>query len=218
MEYDELSELPWGEPQVRRLRDAAERAYKRGVTQAQIVEQTGISRPTLQRILAGQNPGWRRLQLIVDSLGVLIEAVVQPDEAGPDWVMVPIADIQVAAGPGRFPLDEATLGEWPFPRSWIESNWPKAKLRVVHVSGDSQEPVLRDGDAVLVDVTPTVGSDGMHIVRLDDALMIKRLQIEGARVRLKSHNPQYDDIVVDMRADQDRFAIIGRAVATVKAL
>lgn len=39
-----------------------------------------------------------------------------------------------------------------------------------------------------------------------------------ARVRLKSHNLNYDDIVVDMRADQDRFAIIGRAIAAVKSL
>lgn len=205
----------WTPACAARLRSAT-REYG---NQADIAQKSGVPIATLQRILKGTtNPGLERLQAIVDAIEVPIEAIVGDADQGGAFVEVPIADIHVAAGSGRFALDEATIGSWPFPRAWIEANWPRTKLRVVYVSGDSQEPVLRDGDAVLVDVSPTVGSDGMHVIRLDDALLIKRLQVEGAQFRLKSHNPAYDDIVVDMRADQDRFAIIGRAVAAVKAL
>ena len=218
MERDDLSELPWGAEQIERLQRASDEAGRRGLTQPKIAAAAGISRATLQRILAGQSPGWARLRAIVDAMGVSIDAVVQRDDGRAGWYEVPVASIQVAAGPGRYALDEAIVDKWPFPRKWLETLGPPAALRVVHVAGDSQEPVLRDGDAIIIDTSPTAATDGMHVVRLDDALMIKRLQIEGARIRLKSHNAEYGDIVVDMPADRDRFAVIARAVATVKSL
>lgn len=217
--FDRLSKLPWTAVEIGRLKTAAEAALRRGMTQPQIADGAGISRATLQRTLAGQNPGWDRLQSIVDTIGVPIEAILgDPTADQGETVEVPIADIHVAAGSGRFALDEAIVATWPFPRRWIEENWPRAELRVVYVSGDSQEPVLRDGDPVLIDVRPTRGADGMHVVRLDDALMIKRVQFEGSQVKLKSHNPNYDDIIVNLASDLDRFAIVGRAVAAVKSL
>lgn len=216
--YDKLSKLPWTPAEIDRLKVAIEAASRRGMTQPQIAEAAGISRATLQRTLAGQNPGWERLEAITRVIGLALDAILPPESSDPQWYEVPVASIQVAAGTGVYPLDETIMDKWPFPRRWLETLGPLAALRVVHVVGDSQEPVLRDGDAVIIDTTPTTGADGMHVVRLDDALMIKRVQIEGARIRLKSHNVEYDDIVVDMPADRDRFAVIGRAVASVKAL
>jgi phage repressor protein C with HTH and peptisase S24 domain len=87
-----------------------------------------------------------------------------------------------------------------------------ASLKLVTVAGDSQEPELGDGDMVMIDTASTRLRDGMHVVRLDDALLIKRVQLQGSTVLLKSANTAYDDIVVDRSIDRDQFEIIGRAV------
>ncbi len=190
-------------------------------TQSAFATATDIPIATLQRILAGKaDPTPERLQKICEVLEVPVEVLTggSSDEAG--VFHVPVADIRVSAGPGALASDhERRLGEWPFPRDWIEREFRyPAKLRLVKVSGDSQEPELRDGDSVLVDLSRNQLAEGMHIVRLDDVLMIKRVQLEGARVRLKSANDRYDDIVVDLPSAADTFAVIGRAVWAGKSL
>lgn len=86
------------------------------------------------------------------------------------------------------------------------------------VSGDSQEPELSDGDMVVVDAGSTKLREGMHVVRLDDDLLIKRIQIEGRTIRLVSNNKAYGDTVIDLQADRERFDIVGKAVWAGKLL
>lgn len=132
---------------------------------------------------------------------------------------VPIYDVEVAAGYGRAPLDEGAIGSWPLPRAWaIEQFGDNADLRMLRVSGDSQEPELRNGDAVIINKRQNRLATGMHVVRLDDTLMIKRIQLEGRVVRLVSNNKTYPDVAVDLRDDQHRFEIIGKAVWAGKLL
>lgn len=191
-------------------------------TQDELVERTRIPKATLQRILAGKTPpGDDRFRRIVEALGIEASQVLKGGEtSGSTSVEVPIVDIQVSAGPGRYALDEdQAIGSWPFPRDWLASYFGSVEsLRIVRVLGDSQEPELRDGDPVLIDLASSILSDGMHVVRLDDALLIKRIQVEGGKVRLKSANPSYDDIIVDLAGDQERFRVVARAVGAVKRL
>ena len=71
------------------------------------------------------------------------------------------------------------------------------------------EPLLREGDEVLVDLRQQPFRDGIHVVRLDDTLLVKRVASQGGgRFSLLSQNLAYPPIAV---AAED-FAVIGRVV------
>ncbi|UIJ46914.1 LexA family transcriptional regulator [Sphingomonas cannabina] len=207
----------WTQAAAARLRMLAREWGK----QPDLAEKSGIPIATLQRILAGKSdPGQARLKAIVDVIGTTEDHILKgTDPLAESIVNVPVNDIQVSAGPGRFALDEdQAVGRWPFPREWLDQFGDPSLLRLVEVKGDSQEPDLRDGDLTLINLGKSTLTDGMHVVRLDDALMIKRIQIEGGQVRLKSANPSYGDIVIDLAADQERFRVVARAEMAVKRL
>ena len=197
-----------------------QRAVREHATQDVVAEKSGVPKPTLQRILAGKSDPGDRLAAIVAAVDTTEEAILLGEQAYADRIVeVPITEIEVSAGPGRFAPEQEGGERWPLPRDFVEQHFGEdAQLRVVTVRGDSQEPDLRDGDQVVVNLSATTLAEGLHVVRLDEALMLKRVQVEGARVRLLSRNPAYEDIMVDLNADQHRFAIVAKAGWAVKRL
>ena len=190
------------------------RARDLKLTQERLDELTGIPRVTIQRIFAGKSaPDDERIELLAKAVDWSVDQLRYGESGGDAFVSVGIYDVQVAAGSGRIPFDEVEpVGQWLFPRPWIIRHFGgAADLRLFTVRGDSQEPELSDGDQVLIDLNAGKFGEGMHVVRLDNALLIKRVQREGARVRLKSANPAYNDIVIEMPADEGRFDVVGRA-------
>ncbi len=82
-------------------------------------------------------------------------------------------------------------------------------LSAIEVEGDSMEPALRDGDEILVDRTPRPLRAGIHVARVDDVLLVKRLERVGAgRLRLISDNPAYAAVERDL----NEVEVIGRVV------
>ena len=54
------------------------------------------------------------------------------------------------------------------------------------------EPTLRDGDEILVDRGLRALRDGIHVVRLGDNLLVKRIETgRSDRITLLSDNPAY---------------------------
>ena len=76
----------------------------------------------------------------------------------------PMYDIGASAGTGQF-LDSDS-----YEMVEVPDDVPDSATFGLHVCGDSMEPTLRDGDEILVDRTPQPPRDGIHVVRLDDAL------------------------------------------------
>ncbi len=128
----------------------------------------------------------------------------------PEWVEVPRLAIGASAGPGALPLDEVAFDAFCFSRRWLaEHGLEGAQLSAIMVEGDSMEPLLRDGDEILIDRSPRPFRDGVHVVRLGDTLMVKRVAQAGAdRFSLLSQNLAYPP--VDVSA-QD-IEVIGRVV------
>ena len=58
-------------------------------------------------------------------------------------------------------------------------------------------PTLNAGDDILVDSGDTLEGlrDGIYVLRIDDALLVKRLALNpiGSRVTVQSDNPAYPD-------------------------
>ena len=127
-----------------------------------------------------------------------------------DWFEVPRLDLGASAGQGRVAGDEVAFDTFRFSRRWLaEQGLDGAQLSAITVAGDSMEPLLNDGDEILVDRAPRPFRDGIHVVRLGDTLMVKRVAQAGAgRLALLSQNLAYPPVEVAA----DEVAIIGRVV------
>ncbi|GAA4041535.1 S24 family peptidase [Parerythrobacter jejuensis] len=127
-----------------------------------------------------------------------------------DFVAIPRLTIAVAAGPGQFAGDESPFDNFGFSGRWLRDNGFDPKmLSSVTVEGDSMEPLLRHGDEILVDRSPGTLRDGIHVVRMGEALMVKRLARAGQeRVSLLSQNLAYPPLDVAM----EDIEVIGRVV------
>lgn len=115
--------------------------------------------------------------------------------------LVPIgrAAVRASAGPGAIPDGEQSKPFFAFDERWLRqlTAASPADLTVIRVEGDSMEPTLHDGDDILVD-RGDGGSrmrDGIYVLRIDDALVVKRLAIHPVtrRVTVQSDNPAYAD-------------------------
>jgi len=127
-----------------------------------------------------------------------------------DWLAVPRLAIGASAGSGAVVDGEERFDTLRFSARWLrEMGLRSAQLSAIAVTGDSMEPTLRDGDEILVDRTPRPLHDGIHVVRLGDNLLVKR--IETARpgvITLISDNPAYRPI----ECDPTELEVIGRVV------
>jgi len=126
------------------------------------------------------------------------------------WIGVPRLNIGASAGPGALPDTEEAYDTLQFSRRWLaEQGLEGAKLQAITVEGDSMESLLNDGDEILIDTSQRPFRDGVHVVRLGDTLMVKRVAQAGAgRFSLLSQNLAYPP--VDVAADE--MDVIGRVV------
>jgi len=136
---------------------------------------------------------------------------MQPRKAGRrEWIDVPRLALGASAGPGAFPSEEQPVGAFRFSAIWLRGNGlDPAMLSAIRVTGDSMDPTLKDGDEILVDRTPRPLRDGIHVVRLEDALLVKRLDTgRPGKLALISDNPAYR--TVELAPEEAE--VIGRVV------
>lgn len=131
------------------------------------------------------------------------------------FIYVPLFDINVSAGPGSFNDIESVITMRPF-----DSNYIRHDLGISHnniamtaVVGRSMEPWLRPKDTVLTDLRDREAmTEGVHIVRLDGALLVKNLQrLPGKVLRVSSFNQAYEPFDIKGSEEGERdFEVIGR--------
>lgn len=127
-----------------------------------------------------------------------------------EWVMVPRLPLGASAGAGSVSAMELPFDNFGFSRRWLrEQGLEAAQLSAIRVEGDSMEPLLRAGDEILVDRATRPFRDGVHVVRLGDTLVVKRVAaLGGGRLSLLSQNMAYPPVEVGA----EDVEIIGRVV------
>jgi phage repressor protein C with HTH and peptisase S24 domain len=116
-----------------------------------------------------------------------------------DLVSVSRSAVRASAGAGAIPGNEAGKPYFGFDERWLKAltATPVSGLSIIRVEGDSMAPTLSPGDDILVDSGDAMESlrDGIYVLRVDDALLVKRLAIHpvGSRVTVQSDNPAYPD-------------------------
>ncbi|MBV1687997.1 transcriptional regulator [Novosphingobium sp. G106] len=199
------------DPRERLLELSAER----GVSLAQLSALIGRNSAYLQQFVRKGSP--RKLEegdraTLARFFGVSEGELGASEEksSNMDWIDVPRLALGASAGPGALAQDEQPIGAFRFGRAWLRRQGLDPRgLSAISVDGDSMEPVLRDGDEILVDSAPRPLRDGIHVVRVDGALLVKRLETgRPGLIVLKSDNPAYDPIELTPR-DVD---VVGRVV------
>ncbi len=133
---------------------------------------------------------------------------------GADMVAVSQYAVNASAGPGALTGEEQELSQIAFPVRWLRRlAGDPAALSIITVSGDSMEPTLSDGDEILVSSGDGAERlrDGIYVLRVDNALIVKRIAMNPAsrRFTIKSDNADYPDWP---DCDLDSVEVIGRVV------
>lgn len=132
---------------------------------------------------------------------------------GADYVRIPRLAVGASAGSGALDTEDAAVGDFVLDARSVRALGEAGALSMIKVSGDSMEPVLGDGDDILVDRSDAAERlrDGIYVLRFDEALNVKRIAMnpEGRRFTVRSDNPAYPSWP---DCDPARIDIIGRVV------
>ena len=123
---------------------------------------------------------------------------------------MPRLALGASAGLGALAGEEAAIGAFRFSARWLrQQGLDPAMLSAIAVAGDSMEPTLRDGDEIFVDHTPRPLRNGIYVVHVDGALLVKRLDFgRPGMIALISDNdfyPRFERPAEDVQ-------VIGRVV------
>ncbi len=212
----------WTEEARARLRIAA----KAWGPQGRLAAELGMHKNTLSNILNGDgDPGISRIAAIAAKIGVSLDDILgarprAPQPAGQeeeDLVRLPMLTPSLSAGAGAAAAGGGHQADWLFPRAWLRRSFGHDdQLELMRVVGDSMFPELQDGDWVMIDLTRRDPRDGLHALRLDDTLLVKRLQFQGRTIRVVSSNPAYEPILLDRHDEALDVEIMGRVVWSSK--
>lgn len=130
----------------------------------------------------------------------LLGGPAESDEDDSD-ALVPVRRVAVraSAGPGALVAGEEAKPYFAFDGRWLKALTATAagKLSIIRVEGDSMSPTLNAGDDILVDPADCAERlrDGIYVLRVDEALVVKRIALHpvGRRVTVQSDNPAYPD-------------------------
>lgn len=193
---------------------------------------SAIPRSTLEAYLTGESePKASRCAAIAEAAGVSLDWLISGKGAGSggaasaatgagvpedatDYAYIPLYDARVSAGHGSWTEGAHVLAQLAFTRySLRKKGLDPANLSAIRVSGDSNEPDLRDGDTVVLDHSRTeVDQEGYYVILLGDHLFAKRLQLQiGGGMAVISANPAYQTMMVAKEHLSD-LVIIGRVV------
>lgn len=123
-----------------------------------------------------------------------------------------VPKVAAVAGAGAtLETSDEVLGYYAFRADWMGAEHVSERNSVLmDVRGDSMEPLLKDGDTLLVDLSDTEIMDGrIYVVTLGDELRVKRIQKGFKGYVLRSENPRYADITIEGE-DLAAFKVHGR--------
>lgn len=131
------------------------------------------------------------------------------------FVFIPRLEVELAAGDGQVVWEVSSKGEpQAFRLEWLQRKGLQSKnLRCLYAHGDSMEPYIQDGDALLIDHSDTDVTDNqVYAIRYGDSLRVKRLfkRFDNS-LRIVSDNREHPEEVVQ-GDDLNNIQILGKVV------
>lgn len=132
---------------------------------------------------------------------------------------VPLYDVEAAAGSGAWNSSEHEICKLSFRKDWLkDEGLDPHNLAAITARGDSMEPTIKSNDTLLIDTSDNYPIEGIYVLKVDAHLVVKRIQrLNGGVMRVKSDNPSYDSIDIDLNRFLDPkyiedYSVIGKVV------
>lgn len=131
-----------------------------------------------------------------------------------DYVIIPLVEARLSAGGGSFLTSAEIEQDFYFAKIFIDRMGNPENMVAMRVSGDSMEPEVFNDDIVLIDQSKKdIYPSKIYAVAFDDCIYLKRIDKLPNQIILKSSNPNYSPIVIDMNEQtENQFKIIGQAL------
>lgn len=131
-----------------------------------------------------------------------------------DLIMVPMVEARLSAGNGSLQVDGDIERSYAFRSDFLHRKGNPANMVMMRVEGDSMQPEIMDGDVVLLDQNKKeIRAGRIFAVGFDDAIYLKRIDKLPGKIVLKSVNPEYPPVELDVREqNEDAFRVIGQVI------
>jgi len=196
----------------------AEKRKILGISQIDLGKQIGVSQAVYHRIeQAKTRVNIEVIKKLCEVLGLDVSEALMPDqvkksEQKEGYRTIPEYNVRVSAGHGEFQGIEEVKQNLQMPKMFLPEN---GQVGFVRVEGDSMTPTIAHGDYVAVEFDSGYTSDGLYLIRIDDAVFVKRLQRKFGGVRIISDNQQYEEMNVSPDDGND-FGLIGRVALVIR--
>ena len=196
----------------------AEKRKMLGISQIDLGKQIGVSQAVYHRIeQAKTRVNIEVIKKLCEVLGLDVSEALTPNqvkksEQKEGYRTIPEYNVRVSAGHGEFTGIEEVKQNLQMPKLFLPEN---GQVGFVRVEGDSMTPTIAHGDYVAVEFDSGYTSDGLYLIRIDDAVFVKRLQRKFGGVRIISDNSQYDEMTVSPDDGND-FGLIGRVALVIR--
>lgn len=153
----------------------------------------------------GINPNW----LEKDIGPVFIQIF---NNSNNEFTPIPKVRARLCAGGGSFEVGSEVEGYYSFRNDWLSRKGNANKMVIMDVFGNSMEPMLIEGDVVLVDESQKdILAGSIYAVGIDDTIMVKRLEKRPQKLVLLSDNLKNETIYMEGE-DINRVQIIGKVL------
>ena len=165
-----------------------------------------ITKHSLHWLLTGEGP------LFIEATASMVREDSASYGALGEFTLVPRFSPADEAGTDVKGIEERGRDRYAFRRAWLHSKGNVEDLVLLEVRGDSMDPTITDGDAVLIDCSKKqVLAGSMYALRFKNAVMVRRLQpIGAARIKVMSDNKLYDSYEIDLETGD--IEIIGQVI------
>lgn len=129
------------------------------------------------------------------------------------YTLIPKVKARLCAGTGSLETSGDVVGLYAFKTDFLKRKGRANKMVLMDVTGDSMEPDVWSGDTVLIDESQReIIPGGLFAIGLESEVFVKYLDRIPGKLVLRSKNPEYPPIEVDMNGHVETVRIIGRVV------
>ena len=145
----------------------------------------------------------------------VVATLIDPSDR-PDYALVPAYPVEASAGDGATAVDVAPDGALAFRKDWMSKHGISLdNATLLRARGDSMEPIIWDGDLLLIDRSRTTINASTKKTRQKAVYVV---EIEGQLLVKTLRRPAEDRILVisENVADYDAFELRGRELNALR--
>ncbi len=129
-----------------------------------------------------------------------------------DFKYIPKVAARLSAGTGSFNVNESVTDYLSFETKWLSAKGSANSMVAMGVFGQSMEPMIKEGDTVLIDQSQkNILAGAIYAVGVEETILVKRLEKHPNKLVLCSDNKAYEPIFLE-KDQMETVRIIGKVI------